>query len=234
MRPAFKGHVDGLIPARVGARYNLAYGAHNFVATSSTGTAGNSGTGVFTGFLTSAGNTYTYALDQTFGQQGYWQTTTTSGNAAGFYTSGVVTRRDRSYQFNAIFVLGTSTSCRMFIGNSNHATLPSGTDPLNVLHGLGLTINGGNFRIAANDGVSTTVFTDFSPSIAVDTAVHKLRIVADHTSATYFCDLDDGNNTVTISSNLPGATTGLRAQMVVETATTASRDITVTLFEGLW
>lgn len=208
----------------------LKYGAH-------THTSNTAATGVLSAFVTAAAGTHTYSYHNTLGGLSLYTTGTTSGNQAGFRCNSTLTRRARNSILYAQFWIDTTSSCLIFIGfHSTPATLVSGTDPLNAKSGVMLTTNGGNFRVAHNDGSGATVFDDFSPTRTVNTSTYMLKIIANDTAGSYYVEINDGTTlySKTLTTDIPAQATGLGGTALVETATTAARTLNLSVFEGMF
>ena len=92
----------------------------------------------------------------------------------------LIGERQHSFRLRGQFALSNATNVKCFIGFVNDtANFRSGANPLDVLHGIGMWVdsaNSANFSIAQNDGVATTVHTDWSTPTVLDTNTHSFDI----------------------------------------------------------
>lgn len=222
-------HLDSeVVPTHWSKEY-LRYGALNTMNSTS---SADIGIGCLTGFLTGVG-TWGYGFDNDHGPYGTLTTGSTSGDDAGLYTNSTLTRVARDFRLDAAFSLNSTSDIRPFIGMFTGGT-PGGSDPLSGDHGFALTVDSSNFKIAHNDGTGATVFSDFSPSKIADTGYHRLRIQADSSTPSITADLDRGTNTVTVSSDIPSSSWGIKGCALVETQTSAAKSMGLYLYEGLF
>lgn len=133
----------------------------------------NNGLGIYTQFLTATGTLNPAIILEYIGPSTDYITPSASAGAeAGVRTKDDYTMRTRNpvleFSFNTFNT--TFTGYRLFIGFYNQegdADFPTGdgTDPLLNRAGIALTVQDGNFKIAHNDSLDSTVFSDFDPPV---------------------------------------------------------------------
>lgn len=143
------------------------------------------------------------------------------------------------------FKITSDTGVNFFIGFVDDAapqlvTTGVAADPLNNLDGIGLSVHGGNIKVAHNDvtitEAETTVFDDFVEPVLFESRAYDITIQSTNST--------DGNMLVsiaspstdpspitatgcTLSSSLPDPSRGLALQVFVETTTALNKSIEV-------
>ncbi len=165
---------------------------------------------------------------------GLQQTTGTSAGNDAFWAMSLepfTTQGNPIIQFK--FALDITTLVALFGGltSANDSAIDAETaDPMNTVHGAGITFNtpGGdtNFMFSSIDG---TTEEETDSDVAVDTAVHYVRITFTATTVVFqmftAAGVAEGTQR-THSTRVPGSTTTLRAKAGIETQTTAARNLT--------
>jgi hypothetical protein len=136
----------------------------------------------------------------------------------------LITRREWN-AFLKVRVKASSTSnSRLYIGFSSNNTLPASDSPLgNTEHGciIGFGTADANFRVFHNDAGGAAISAD--TGLQKDTEWHTFEMSM--VAAGNITCMIDGGNSVVVSSRLPGNTTNIFGNIVLELAEAASKDI---------
>lgn len=122
--------------------------------------------------------------------------------------------------------VSTTTSSRLYIGFSSLNLLTaSDTILASTDHGclMGFSTTTANFSVFNNDATSTMVTT--STGLAKDTAYHIFEMTMT-AGGNIVCKIDNAN-TVTVSTRLPGNTTNLFGNVVMQLAAASSMNLEV-------
>lgn len=171
------------------------------------------GSGMFVTQPTFIGNNTGWG-DDADGLYRYYGTGTTSGTKAGNITTSNIFRRQFKPHLFFIFKLFSSTTNHaMFIGLSsvNTAAETHATAPLANISGIGLVVltNQANYQIAHNSGGATATLVN--TGIAKGTTIKSCEIKNANNDSTWAWNLNDGEASGTITTNVPAETTDLYA-----------------------
>jgi hypothetical protein len=153
----------------------------------------------------------------------------TSGAIIGYLSNATFqlpTQRSLNTYFKVKAQVSTTTSTRFFCGFSSNNTLPaSDTILASGEHGclMGFSTTTANFSVFNNDATAAMVTT--SMGMAKDASWHTFEMTMTN-AGNIVCKID-GGNTVTVSTRLPGNTTTLFGNVVVELAAAASTNLEV-------
>lgn len=153
----------------------------------------------------------------------------TSGALIGYLSNStfqLVTQRSLNTYLKVRCQCSATTSMRMYIGFSSNNTLPATDTPLgSAEHGcvMGFSTTTANYSVFNNDATAAMVTT--SMGIAKDTAWHIYEMTMT-AGGNIVCKID-GANTVTVSSRLPGNTTNIYGNVVMELAAASSTNYEV-------
>lgn len=171
------------------------------------------GSGMFTNQPTFIGNNTGWA-DDSDGLYRYYGTGTTSGTKAGNVTTSNIFRRQFKPHLYFIFKLYNSTTNHaMFIGLSsvNTAAETHATAPLANISGIGLVVltNQANYQIAHNSGGASATLVD--TGIPKGTIIRSCEIKNPNNDSNWQWNLNNGEASGTITTNVPAETTDLHA-----------------------
>mgnify|MGYP001609984956 CR=1 FL=1 len=182
--------------------------------------------GMFQGITSTGGAVPTIDANGTFVRS-------TSGGVSGDDTglsSELTTRRAHNPKFEIKFKFAEITTVRRWIvlTDLTLATQVASDSPAGSFAGIRLSTDASdtNFRFTCKDG---TTLNNQDSGIAVDTAVHYLRIEFDDTAGTVTLVLFNSSHTeqarVTLTANLPAAGTNLRIVSACETRDAVARTV---------
>jgi len=153
----------------------------------------------------------------------------TSGAIIGYLSNSsfqLTSQRNLNTYLKVKAQVSATASMRLYIGFSSNNTLPASDTVLgSAEHGciMGFSTTTANFSVFNNDATAAMVTT--SMGVAKDTNWHTYEM-AMTASGNIVCKLD-GANTVTVSSRLPGNTTNLFGNVVLELAAASSTNLEI-------
>jgi hypothetical protein len=153
----------------------------------------------------------------------------TSGASIGYLSNAtfqLATQRSLNTYLKAKVQASATASMRMYLGFSSNNTLPvSDTVLASTDHGclIGFSTTTANFSVFSNDGTAAMVTT--SMGVAKDTAYHTFEMTMTN-GGNIVCKLD-GANTVTLSTRLPGNTTNVFGNCVMQLAAASSTNFEI-------
>lgn len=200
-----------------------------------TGVNSTSGSGLFSGNLTSGIGTYTITVGSN-GVAGQFVTGAVSGNQSGFRVNTNICERAQDCKLRFRFSLTASTLVRMFIGFASGATgaFLVGADSLNARHGFGLSVDtsvDANFKCIHNDGSGASVRDNLTTTTALNNAYHDVELAFDNANSRFQLQFD-ALAIQNVTTDIPALATDMTVQCFVETATTAARDFWIAYCEG--
>jgi hypothetical protein len=187
-------------------------------------TTANGGDGVFNNYLTSIG-IHSIPVGTNSGIESRFTTAGASGDQGGIRTNGVITRADNNPRLTfSTQPISTSTMVVSIGFVSTLGAFPTGTDPLNALHGVGFRCSSAetNCRFMYNDGVGPTNHDDYSPTTTTTSQTNQFfELYTDDRGVTWHLVVNGVDNVK--SSQLPGTTTSLAMVAYCEATSAAAR-----------